>query len=77
LAIWSYRIPAAWGFYGFMLLIALTIAGARLATRHFAELNSQPTPDDSEFVIADSERTAQAGSVLTLGDSELRESRKR
>ncbi|MEO8740899.1 MAG: MraY family glycosyltransferase [Casimicrobiaceae bacterium] len=77
LAIWRYQISSAWSFYGFVLLVAVTTTATRIATRHFEELNSQPAPDDSEFVIPDSERTAQAGSVLTLGDSELRESRKR
>ena len=74
LAIWRYRVPAAWGFYGYMLLIAATIMGTRIATRNLAQMNPQPTPDD---VVPDAERTAQAGTVLAVGERELRESRKR
>ena len=65
LAIWRYRVPAAWGFYGFMLLIAATVIATRIAIRHFAEVNSQPTPDDNACVDSPSGTAAQAGSVLT------------
>ena len=77
LAIWYYRIPAAWGFYGFIALMAITTAVAQRATHRFARMDSQVPPEVAGEPAPEIDQPAQAGSVFVLGDNELRESRKR
>ena len=77
LALWYYRIPAAWGFYGFIALLAVTTAAAQRATHRLAHLDLQAPPGAGDGTVPDIDQPNHPGSVFVLGDNELRESRKR
>ena len=74
LALWKYRVPDAWGFYGFIALVGIVAAAAHAATRR---LPRAAVASGDAGAGSGNAASPHAAGVFPLNESDVREMRKR
>lgn len=77
IAIWKYRIPEAWGFYGFAVLVAATVTLAHLMRARLSQAVAPEIPPGEVEAVNDGDTVAQERSVVAMREFEAREIKKR